>query len=754
MGRARAAAGSCSASAYAHQRPEVHLRPAAVSSMRTSKLSSGSFSAVSGGCLALAWLVTSLGCALNPCLDDGIPSGDCLNPSADSQSTGEDGESGSDSADGEGGGDGSGGSGGSGASAGSAGDADGDGGDGQSDAGGNDAGAEGNDSADGSDGGDAGDAGSTTGADGGEGGDAGGQFCRDADSDGFGDPNDCVDEATDGYVENDDDCDDSSSVTRPGDGSGNREVDDPAVCMKDEDGDGFGDLDPPAGVDPGSDCDDTSATTHVGASERELSDQCTSDADDDGWADEFPDPDGDFPGIVPGTDCDDDDDTVQPGDGVGTREVDRAGVCMKDEDGDGFGDADPDGPGDDIDPGTDCNDDDESAFPGSAEKENDGDTRCMKDEDDDGWGDNDPDGDVDPGLDCDDGQVDVNPDPGCLDPLTLDVEHFTVDLNADQRMDTLAAGGSGSFDWTWSPATFLNATTVAEPMARSITASQSYEVTVSDRSTGESVTKTVTLHVRDQPMDWSRCFDPAGDASNTGQWAVGGDMLSPFDPGNTNGFFPAQWTTPAAGEDETSICQETNNEPSAVVCDHLVMRNARVSASFQAGTMDFDWIGFAWGIQPRADGTYSQYYLFSWKGEAQFGHWRCPENFGPAFNEGMQITRIDETALADMESLSCGQLMGVDTTSAEIAKSLARPADFDVVQGNDIAAAGWNPGERYTLTVEHRTTGSLVRIASENGMDVVEVDIGDDTYADGRFAAFSFSQESSCFRNLRSETLP
>lgn len=80
---------------------------------------------------------------------------------------------------------------------------------------------------------------------------------RDADGDGFGDPNftrvRCSQPA--GYVGNDQDCLDtgtSAGATYPG-AAPNDSV---SACMKDVDDDDYGDISPPPGVTPGTDCDD------------------------------------------------------------------------------------------------------------------------------------------------------------------------------------------------------------------------------------------------------------------------------------------------------------------------------------------------------------------------------------------------------------------------------------------------------------------------------------------------------------------
>jgi hypothetical protein len=105
-----------------------------------------------------------------------------------------------------------------------------------------------------------------------------------------------------------DDCDPSRDDISPGAAPAEST---PGACMKDSDGDDYGDLDPPAGVVPGTDCDDDSpdaAVTFPGAASVEAPLNCMKDADDDGYGDAsvlLP--------VVPGSDCDDSLAAVNPG---------------------------------------------------------------------------------------------------------------------------------------------------------------------------------------------------------------------------------------------------------------------------------------------------------------------------------------------------------------------------------------------------------------------------------------------------------
>jgi hypothetical protein len=99
-----------------------------------------------------------------------------------------------------------------------------------------------------------------------------GTDCDDADADNWDACAACLDTDLDSYyvgcnaytTRNGPDCDDSSATaadTFPGAAPN----DSGSACMKDSDGDDYGDLTPPAGVTLGTDCDDTNASINPGA---------------------------------------------------------------------------------------------------------------------------------------------------------------------------------------------------------------------------------------------------------------------------------------------------------------------------------------------------------------------------------------------------------------------------------------------------------------------------------------------------------
>jgi len=226
-------------------------------------------------------------------------------------------------------------------------------------------------------------------------------WCLDVDGDGYGDPDNCQPSAEPirGSVDNADDCDDTSDATFPGAAPN----DDPDACMKDADGDDWGDDDPPPGVSPGSDCLDDDEQVAPGVAEQEPT-LCTADVDDDGWGDGTPPK-----GADAGSDCLDDNPDIYPGAAYNEMPPD---LCAEDADGDGWGAMDPP-PG--AEPGNDCDDADANTFPGAAALDSPADA-CMTDADGDGWGDANPGGGGGggggpvSGADCYDGNIDLNPD--------------------------------------------------------------------------------------------------------------------------------------------------------------------------------------------------------------------------------------------------------------------------------------------------------------------------------------------------------
>ncbi|MDP2306417.1 MAG: MopE-related protein [Pseudomonadota bacterium] len=255
----------------------------------------------------------------------------------------------------------------------------------------------------------------------------------------------------DGYVAGSaatEDCDDTNAAVHPGateivaDGI-DQDCDDAETCYDDDDNDGYldssndtrasadadcSDAYEGLAADPRTDCSDTVATIHPGATEAvgdgidqdcDGYDACYDDDDNDGYLDATGDTrassDSDcndaYEGLStdPTTDCDDSSATIRPGvteitgDGIDS-DCNGAETCFHDDDDDGFLDstgdtvssADTDcadvGEGTLGDPTTDCDDRDATVLPGATEvagddvdQDCDGAELCYDDDDNDGY---------------------------------------------------------------------------------------------------------------------------------------------------------------------------------------------------------------------------------------------------------------------------------------------------------------------------------------------------------------------------------
>ncbi|MEC7984479.1 MAG: MopE-related protein, partial [Myxococcota bacterium] len=119
-----------------------------------------------------------------------------------------------------------------------------------------------------------------------------------------------IDNDGDGF-DDDVDCDDdpvTGANTYPGAGSNETT---PSLCMRDDDGDGYGDMSVTGSIVAGTDCNDDStqggANIYPGAAELDSATDCMQDADGDGYGNEV----GGV-GYTKGSDCDDSNPSINP----------------------------------------------------------------------------------------------------------------------------------------------------------------------------------------------------------------------------------------------------------------------------------------------------------------------------------------------------------------------------------------------------------------------------------------------------------
>lgn len=250
------------------------------------------------------------------------------------------------------------------------------------------------------------------------------------------------------------DCDDLDPFAFPG----SAENDSATDCMRDVDGDGYGDSAPTnSSIASGTDCDDTLSAVNPMATEIpsdgmdqncDSYEDCFQDADLDGFGSTTVTPSASF--ACSGLAIADNDDDCDDGSAQtfpGAAEYDSATACMADNDGDGYGYmiAPIGGVG-----GNDCDDTDPSVYFGATEIPGDGISQdcdnsedCYVDNDGDGFGstsvvasldlDCTDAGEADNSADCDDNTTDIS--PGAVeipyDGIDQDCDPSTADDDLD-----------------------------------------------------------------------------------------------------------------------------------------------------------------------------------------------------------------------------------------------------------------------------------------------------------------------------------
>ena len=280
-------------------------------------------------------------------------------------------------------------------------------------------------------------------------------YYADADADGIGGSTTIQScSAVNGASSETGDCDDLDPFAFPG----SAENDSTTSCMRDVDGDGYGDAAPTnTAITAGTDCDDMQASVSPIATEIPADgldqncdsyESCYQDADLDGYGSSTTTDSASFAcsGLAiadNSDDCDDDAAQTFPG----AAEFESATACMADADGDGYGYmiAPSGGVG-----GNDCDDTDPSVYFGAPEIPGDGISQdcdntedCYADTDGDGYGsssvvssfdlDCDDAGESVNSADCDDSDIDISPDATEIpyDGIDQDCDPSTVDDDLD-----------------------------------------------------------------------------------------------------------------------------------------------------------------------------------------------------------------------------------------------------------------------------------------------------------------------------------
>ncbi|PRQ06262.1 hypothetical protein [Enhygromyxa salina] len=509
-------------------------------------------------------------------------------------------------------------------------------------------------------------------------------WCADEDMDGFGDPDSCQEvpagETPPPGSVPQEQATDCDDVD-PNTFPGAAELDDPLACMTDADDDGYGD-DMPSNPNavPGTDCDDNNDHAFPGAAENEDPSACMEDKDEDGWGDANP-----GGGATPGSDCADDDATIMSCD-----------KWCQDMDMDMFGNPEVCvfvAPGGEVPAGyvqddTDCLDTDPNAFPGAAELDDP--DACMLDADGDGWGDSDTPPGVMMGRDCDDTDVTrvvcVDAIPGCVDT--------TQGLEA--QLMSMASGGDGNYVYAWTPVETLNDPAIPNPTAIP-DAITTYTINVTDGSMNMGSDE-ITVHLTDKP--W--ILDGPGAECEEIEFLAEPDVppVHSFSNGGT------------------TVCTTSNSDPSAYVCP-TVHQQSRITGTMVVNTAsDDDMIGFVWGWQ-----SASQFYLFQWKQLPQ--PW-----FGCMGSAGMTIKKFDATDVYVLDDFACDN----DTANQTV-----------LMTPDETTTSGWIDNREYGVELLYDLTQTEITITdlSDNSV-VANFVVMDDSYPNGKFGTYDFSQEQAC----------
>jgi RHS repeat-associated protein len=203
---------------------------------------------------------------------------------------------------------------------------------------------------------------------------------------------------------------------------------------------------------------------------------------------------------------------------------------------------------------------------------------------------------------------------------------------------------------------------------------------------------------------------------------LGGWQIVQYDLSNRPGSQgPAQWTLSEAN----SVATQHRNADASILLSDIVLRNDRIEGTWKTlGDGDDDFMGFVFGYQDRG-----HYYLFDWKRGTQ------PDSSCGNSLAGMGVRVFH----ADSE-LSC----------ADFWPAFAEPSRAQTLYRNQIA---WQDQVEYRFVLETRQ-GSFVIEVFEGPTRLDRIEIFDDTYLDGRFGFYNYSQGQVIYRGFKRASLP
>lgn len=189
----------------------------------------------------------------------------------------------------------------------------------------------------------------------------------------------------------------------------------------------------------------------------------------------------------------------------------------------------------------------------------------------------------------------------------------------------------------------------------------------------------------------------------------------------------ADWQTDGAGTwsfdaESNSWFQATNTPDFTFLYDPSdTSLNKAISGSISVGGRnDDDFIGFALGYSPgEVDDPLADYWLVSWKKGNQGG-----------WTKGLNLWHITGDINADPWN---------NGTNPQITK---------IQSAKSLGSTGWSHGEEYTFDLTYESGTLSVFIDEELELAVSSKDAGVDSFEDGGFAYFNFSQDSVTYNSV------
>ncbi len=167
---------------------------------------------------------------------------------------------------------------------------------------------------------------------------------------------------------------------------------------------------------------------------------------------------------------------------------------------------------------------------------------------------------------------------------------------------------------------------------------------------------------------------------------------------------------------DKTIATQSRNADASILLSNVPLLDQRIQGHWKAGqSNDDDFMGFVFGYQDS-----QHYYLFDWKRADQQDHQRKPLGFA---ERGMSIKVVDANTLP---------------TEFDLWPTIGSPGRVTTLYHNKIP---YEINKQYTFDLEFHA-GHFQVVISDGGTVLDTIAINDDTYANGQFGFYNYSQDS------------